>query len=139
MKTPLYSVLVLLSLTSNSFAAKITLPAPDEKSSVKNYSKVIGWPQGKMPKAPQGFVVSMFAKDLKSPRWMYALPNGDVLVAEAKTEEKNPVKKIGSIVTGASKSANKDDAGNRITLFRDANRDGTYETREIFLADLKQP
>lgn len=133
---------VALFLSSISFAQTtqdINLPAPDEKSSVKNYSKVIGWPAGKMPVAPQGFKVSKFADNLQSPRWFYALPNGDVLVAESKTEEKNPIKKVGALVTGAAKSANKGEAGNRITLFRDANKDGIYEHREVFLSDLKQP
>lgn len=130
---------IALLLSSMSFAQDINLPAPDAKSSVKNYSKVIGWPAGKMPVAPQGFKVSKFADNLQSPRWIYALPNGDVLVAESKTEEKNPIKKVGAMVTGAAKSGNKGEAGNRITLFRDTNKDGTYELREFFLTDLKQP
>lgn len=127
------------SLTHASTASSVVLPLPDEKSSVRNYSKVIGWPAGKMPTAPQGFKVSKFADGLQSPRWMYVLPNGDVLVAEAKTEDKNPIKKIGAIVTGASKSGNGGTPGNRITLFRDANKDGIYETKEYFLVDQKQP
>jgi glucose/arabinose dehydrogenase len=139
MKWKLSCLPIALFLSSISFAADINLPAPDEKSSVKNFSKVIGWPAGKMPVAPQGFKVSKFANNLQSPRWIYALPNGDVLIAEAKTEEKNPIKKVGAMVTGAAKSGNKGDAGNRITLFRDANGDGTYELRESFLTDLKQP
>ena len=126
-------------IQSVAFAATITLPAPDEKSSVKNYSKVLAWPAGKTPKAPEGFIVTKFADSLQSPRWIYALPNGDVLVAEAKTEEKNPVKKLGAVVTGAAKSANKSEPGNRITLFRDSDGDGVYEFRNIFLADQKQP
>lgn len=142
MKWKLSCLPIALFVSSISFAQTaqdINLPAPDEKSSVKNYSKVIGWPAGKMPVAPQGFKVSKFADNLQSPRWIYALPNGDVLVAESKTEEKNPIKKIGALISGAAKSANKSDAGNRITLFRDANGDGIYEYREIFLSDLLQP
>lgn len=124
---------------SHAKAEDVKLPLPDEKSSVKNYSKVIGWPAGKMPIAPQGFRVSKFADWLQSPRWIYELPNGDILVAEAKTEESNPIKKIGAMVSGAAKSANTKSPGNRITLFRDANHDGEYEFREFFLSDLKQP
>lgn len=136
----LFSILpCALLLSSIGFAQTINLPKPDEKSSVKNYSKVIGWPAGKMPVAPQGFTVSKFADGLQSPRWIYVLPNGDVLVSEAKTEEKNPVKVVGSMVTGAAKSSNSGKAGNRITLFRDANGDGIYEIKEYFLTDLKQP
>lgn len=130
---------VALFLSSISFAQDINLPAPDEKSSVKNFSKVIGWPAGKMPVAPQGFKVSKFSDNLQSPRWIYTLPNGDVLVAESKTEEKNPIKKVGAMVSGAAKSGNRGKAGNRITLFRDTNGDGKYELREFFLTDLNQP
>lgn len=139
MKWKLTGLPIALFLSSISFAADINLPAPDEKSSVKNYSKVIGWPAGKMPIAPQGFKVSKLADNLQSPRWIYALPNGDVLISESKTEEKNPIKKVGAMVTGAAKSGNRGKAGNRITLFRDVNGDGIYELREFFLTDLKQP
>lgn len=139
MKWMLPAIPAALLLSSISFAQTINLPTPDEKSSVKNYSKVIGWPAGKMPVAPQGFKVSKVADNLQSPRWIYALPNGDVLVAESKTEEKNPIKKVGAMVTGAAKSGSQVEAGNRISLFRDANNDGTYEVREFFLTDLKQP
>ena len=44
---------------------------------------VVGWPAGAAPKAPAGFTVSRFAEGLDHPRWLLALPNGDVLVAEA--------------------------------------------------------
>ncbi len=128
-----------LLLSSTSFAEDVKLPQPDPKSSVKNYSKVIGWPAGKMPSAPQEFTVSKFSDNLSSPRWIYVLKNGDVLVAESKTEEKNPIKIIGAMVTGAARSGNKNKAGNRISLFRDANGDGVFELREFFLTDLKQP
>jgi len=128
-----------LVLSSALYAQSPTLPAPDEKSSVKNYSKVIGWPAGVMPVAPQGFKVSKFAEGLQSPRWMYVLPNGDVLVAEAKTEEKNPIKQIGAMVTGAAKSASPATPGNRITLYRDVNKDGEYELKEFFITGLTQP
>ncbi|MCF8496288.1 MAG: hypothetical protein K9G62_06445 [Alphaproteobacteria bacterium] len=43
---------------------------------------IIGWSDGKKPQAAPGFSVHLFAKDLKHPRWVYVLPNGDVLVAE---------------------------------------------------------
>src|SRR5688500_5182141 len=44
------------------------------------------WPEGKKPKAATGLAVNAFAQGLKHPRWIYVLPNGDVLVAEASTE-----------------------------------------------------
>src|SRR5688572_22703306 len=65
-----------------------SLPPPYETKSVKNFSKVIGWPENKTPVAPDGFKVTKFADGLQNPRWIYVTPNGDVLVAEANTESK---------------------------------------------------
>src|SRR5688500_2485029 len=62
------------------------LPPPYATPSVANFSKVIGWPAGTAPRAPEGFVVEAIATDLESPRWLYVLPNGDVLVSQARTE-----------------------------------------------------
>src|SRR6185436_14662991 len=70
-----------------------SLPLPYETKSVKNFSKVIGWPQNKTPVAPDGFKVTKFADGLQNPRWLYVTPNGDVLVAEANTESKG-LKKV---------------------------------------------
>jgi glucose/arabinose dehydrogenase len=114
------------------------LPPPFETKSVTKHPKVIGWPDGKTPKAPDGFAVSLYADKFDSPRWVYALPNGDVLVAEARTLPKPDAKpevkeglKKSKTVTGTS--------ANRITLLRDADGDGKPEVRETFLTDLNQP
>lgn len=114
-----------------------SLPQPYATPSVKNFSKVLGWPEGKTPVAPQGFVVTKFADSLENPRWIYVLANGDVLVAEASTES-NVIKKAGEVLSGKAKSGNSNSA-NRITLFRDANQDGYAEFRKIFLQNLRQP
>src|ERR1700756_4014324 len=37
------------------------------------------------PTSPVGFAVTAFAQGLDPPRWLYTLPNGDVLVAEQRT------------------------------------------------------
>lgn len=63
-------------------AGQPPLPPPNATPSVNNPAKVIGWPAGKIPAAPPGFAVTAFA-DVKAPRWMYSLPNGDLLVAHA--------------------------------------------------------
>ncbi|MAF84564.1 MAG: L-sorbosone dehydrogenase [Chromatiales bacterium] len=47
---------------------------------------IIGWPADGTPTAPPGFFVTRFAEGLDHPRWLYVLPNGDVLVAQARTE-----------------------------------------------------
>ena len=106
-----------------------SLPAPYATPSANNRPKVIGWPDGVTPKAPDGFAVTLFAKDFDNPRWPYVLPNGDVLVAESRTV---PKKKEGDKSEGP-KSAN------RITLLRDADKDGTPEVRERLVEGLSQP
>lgn len=106
-------------LSSFSFAqSKIKLPPPDPASSTIRMSKVIGWPKGKMPIAPKDFKVEVFTADLSSPRWIYVAPNKDVFVAEAGKDEGKP---------------------NRITMFRDKNHDGKYETKSVYLTDLQKP
>ncbi|WP_374951697.1 PQQ-dependent sugar dehydrogenase [Mucilaginibacter sp.] len=116
----------------------VKLPAPFETKSVKNYSKVVGWPAGKTPVAPAGFTVSLFADSLKNPRNIYIAPNGDILVSEANTEMKG-VKKIGAKIVGAAGSQNLGKSANRISIFRDADGDGKPEMQGVFLSDLNQP
>jgi glucose/arabinose dehydrogenase len=116
----------------------IILPKPyATKSSVK-FSKVVGWPQGKAPIAPEGFKVTKFAEDLRNPRWIYIGPNGDIFVSEASTERKG-LKKVKDELTGKSNSQSQEGSANRITLFRDTDKDGIPELREVFLADLNMP
>ena len=114
------------------------LPAPFETKSAVKHPKVIGWPAGKSPTAPPGFAVTLFADGFDSPRWLHVLPNGDVLVAEARTLPKPDAKpevkeglKKSKTVTGGS--------ANRITLLRDADKDGKPEVRETFAEGLNQP
>jgi glucose/arabinose dehydrogenase len=128
-------------LALESFAeppAQPKLPPPNATPSVTKFPKVIGWPDGKTPTAPPGFTVSLYAAGFDSPRWLYVLPNGDLLVAEARTLPKpdaSPKVKKGfeqsKTVTGTS--------ANRITLLRDADRDGKPEVREVFAEKLNQP
>jgi len=117
---------------------EVKLPAPFETKSVKNYSKVIGWPKGKAPIAPEGFSVTLFADSMKNPRNIYIAPNGDILVAEANTEMKG-VKKLGAKIIGAAGSQNLGKSANRVTLFRDTNNDGVPDLKSTFLSDLNQP
>jgi len=114
------------------------LPPAFETRSATHHPKVIGWPDGRTPTAPPGFKVTLFADGFDSPRWLYVLPNGDVLVAESRTlppKQADPEKKKGleksKTVTGGS--------ANRITLLRDVDKDGRPEVREVFLTGLNQP
>ncbi|TSD63513.1 sorbosone dehydrogenase family protein [Inquilinus sp. KBS0705] len=117
---------------------QVNLPAPYQTKSARNYCKVIGWPKGKTPVAPQGFTVSLFGDGLNNPRNIYIAPNGDILVAEANTELKG-IKKIGATIIGAAASQNLGKSANRITLFRDADGDGVPEKKQTFLSNLNQP
>ncbi|WP_018619717.1 PQQ-dependent sugar dehydrogenase [Spirosoma luteum] len=117
----------------------LTLPAPYATESAKNFSNVIGWPDGKMPQAPAGFTVTEFARDLVNPRWIYVASNGDIFVAEANTEPKGVKDEVVNTVTGKSKSQRTAASANRITLFRDTNKDGKPDQREVFLTGLNQP
>ena len=116
----------------------LELPAPDTTASKNKFSKVIGWPDGKTPVAPEGFVVTRFASDIKSPRNTYIAPNGDVLVALSNSE-RSTTESIANAVTGKSKSEVPGKSANTILLYRDADKDGKAETVSTFLTGLNQP
>src|SRR5690606_30390557 len=99
---------------------------------------VKGWENGKKPIAPEGFEVTAFANGFDNPRWMYVLPNGDVLVAESNSNY-SLLQRIGGWIIGASSSKNMSKSADRITLLRDGNKDGIPEQRETFLSGLNQP
>ena len=101
-----------------------------------------GWSEGAKPTPGAGLSVNAYARGLDHPRWLYVLPNGDVLVAETnappKPEDgkgirgwfmKRIMKRAGAGVPSA----------NRITLLRDADGDGIAETRTVFLQGLSSP
>src|ERR1700761_7734580 len=68
----------------SNFGTNPTLPIPAPQNiPTMNVNSTAPWPDGAAPKAPAGFTVTRFAEDLRHPRWLYVLPNGDVLVAEA--------------------------------------------------------
>ncbi|MEJ7779890.1 MAG: sorbosone dehydrogenase family protein [Daejeonella sp.] len=117
---------------------QISLPEPDTNASETNFSDIIGWPEGKTPVSPPGFVVSRFADGFQSPRWIYEAPNGDIFVAESATES-SLVKKAGAILSGKAKSNQQKPSANRIAILRDADKDGKPELKQIFLTGLKQP
>lgn len=101
-----------------------------------------GWPAGVMPTPAPGLKVAAFAEGLDHPRWLYVLPNNDVLVAESNAPPRPKdddgfkgffmklfMKKAGAGVPSA----------NRISLLRDGDSDGVAETRTEFLTGLNSP
>ena len=99
-----------------------------------------GWAAGQKPIAAPGLQVNAFATGLDHPRWMLVLPNGDVTVSEAMFLPE-PVKSVFdyAMVSTMKRAAAVGNSPNRITLLRDANRDGVAEMRETFLEGQSQP
>jgi glucose/arabinose dehydrogenase len=105
--------------TAAQSSPHVNLPEPFATPAARKSSKVIGWPQEKLPTAPEGFIVTKYADKLNSPRWFYITPNGDVLVSESRTNKKT--------------------SPNDIILLRDANKDGIVDLKQTFMKDLNQP
>lgn len=107
-----------------------------------NIAPARGWPEGGKPKAAPGLAVAAFAAELDHPRWLYVLPNGDVLVAETNKPEGSGGKSglagwvMGKVMGRAGAGV---PSANRITLLRDGNGDGVAETRSVFLSGLNSP
>lgn len=118
---------------------KITDPRDQQLPTIR-VATPVGWQNGATPVAAAGLKVSAFATGLAHPRWIYPLPNGDVLVAETNS----PPRKRGG-VTGLVMGYLMKQAGaavpsaNRITLLRDADGDGVAERRSVLISGLNSP
>jgi glucose/arabinose dehydrogenase len=105
-------------------------------------AKAVGWSKGEHPVAAPDLTVQAFARDLDHPRWLYTLPNGDVLVAETNAPPRPGDSKgikgwiAALIMAGAGAGV---PSANRITLLRDVDGDGVAETRRVFLKHLNSP
>ena len=99
-----------------------------------------GWGD-RRPKVPEGYTVTAIATDLKIPRQTIVLPNGDILVAEGKGGGETPIMRPKDLIAGylQSKGTSSVKGGNRLTLLRDADGDGKYESRAIFAESLNAP
>ena len=120
-----------------------TLPEPSTSPlPLVKVATAKGWVPGEKPIAAAGTAVSAFASGFEHPRWLYVLPNGDVLVAETNAPERPDE---GKGIKGKVFKHYQDKAGgavpsaNRITLLRDADGDGVAETRSAFLTGLNSP
>lgn len=150
---PVYIFGGLLTLTACSsesnldalagFGTNPNLPEPNSTFlPTVNIAPAIGWSDNATPTASAGTQVNAFARDLDHPRWLYVLPNGDVLVAESA----GPAKPEGGFslrgwITG--KVMKKAGAGvvspDRITLLRDTDNDGVADERSVLLEGLHSP
>lgn len=105
-----------------------------------NIATPVGWSGTQAPSPAQGLAVTAYAKNLNHPRWLYRLPNGDILVAESnapKTDVKTIKNRIAGFVMG--KAGAGDASPNRIILLRDTSGNGTADTRTVFLDHLYSP
>lgn len=120
-----------------------TLPAPKlALIPTVNIAPAMGWPIGVMPRPAEGVRVAAFASGLDHPRWLYVLPNGDVLVAETnappKPEDAKGIKGwvMGLVMKRAGAGV---PSANRITLLRDSDGDGIADFRSTLLDGLHSP
>jgi glucose/arabinose dehydrogenase len=118
---------------------KITDPRIQTLPTVK-IAEAVGWQGNAKPMAAAGMAVNEFAAKLDHPRWLYELPNGDVLVAETNSPPRKP-EGIQDVIMGwLMKSAGAGTpSANRITLLRDSNGDGIADLRSVFLKGLNSP
>ena len=130
-------------LMAEDTGANPTLPQPVKRLiPTVNIAPAKGWPAGGMPTPMAGMTVTSFADQLDHPRWVYVLPNGDVLVAESNAP---PKPEDGKGIKGAIMKMVMGRAGagvpsaDRITLLRDADGDGKAEIRTVFIDKLMSP
>ncbi|HEY5336919.1 MAG TPA: sorbosone dehydrogenase family protein [Rhizomicrobium sp.] len=126
-----------------SYGPNPTLPAPDQALiPMDNTAGAAKWTNGATPTAAPGLVVRAFAGKLIHPRWLYVLPNGDVLVAETNKGTswadtmgyggwiESLVRRVEGLTTVSA---------NRITLLRDTDGDGVADKRTVFISGLNAP
>jgi glucose/arabinose dehydrogenase len=125
------------------FGPAPALPAPEHSLiPTLNIAPADPWPPGTQPAPAAGLVATAYASGLEHPRWLYVLPNGDVLVAESNKPANGP-KEHGIRATVQGIEQKRAGAGvaspNRIVLLRGVKADGTAETRTVFAQDLNSP
>ncbi|MCE0909308.1 MULTISPECIES: PQQ-dependent sugar dehydrogenase [Pseudomonas] len=116
------------------------LPAP-ERSLLPSMriARPVAWGEQK-PTVPEGFSITAIATDLKIPRQSLVLPNGDILIAEGRGGSAAKLKPKDVIASQIKAKGNTQvKGGNRLTLLRDADRDGTYEVQTVFAENLNAP
>ena len=127
--------------TEAGFGQKPTLPAPHKGLlPTVNFAKALGWPAGAAPAAAPGLQVAAYAQGLSHPRWLYVLPNGDVLVAETDGPDMKPIGFRGWLERQVMKQVGAEThSPNRIVLLRGIGPDGKAASQSVFLAGLNSP
>lgn len=153
LKITSFCIVIILALSGCGPEARLSIAAgtgpdpelpPPQNSLLPavNIAPANRWPEGSKPRAMPGTEVTAFARDLQHPRWLYVLPNGDVLVAES-----NAPRRLGDgggikgwiqnrILAKAGAGV---PSADRITLLRDTDDDGVADQRSVFLENLYSP
>ena len=126
------------------FGPDPTLPEPHAQPiPLVHVAPAVGWTSDGGPTAGQGLQAAAFARGLEHPRWLYVLPNGDVLVAETNAPADRPDEGKGIraffMRIFMRQAGAEVPSPDRITLLRDADGDGVAETRSVFLSGLHSP
>ena len=108
--TILLACVAVLCVAAAVTAQLPKLPEPFATPSVRNNVQIVAKPDAGQLKGPAGFEVSLYADNLRAPRTMLLAPNGDVFVAQS--------------------------GPGSVTILRDANNDGTAETRTTYAQGL---
>jgi glucose/arabinose dehydrogenase len=129
------------AVSTSGYGANPKLPAPQTGLiPTVNIATVDRRGPDEKPLAAAGFAVWRFADGLDHPRWLYVLPNGDLLVAESNAPPKESTGLKSFAMQQVQKVAGAGvPSANRIMLLRDADGDGTAETRSVFIAGLFSP
>jgi glucose/arabinose dehydrogenase len=131
-------------MTTSEYGPSPSLPAPDSSLlPTVNAAKAVGWPKDSKPLGAPGMSVNAYARDLDHPRWLYVLPNGDVLVAETEAPPKPEDSKgisgeVHKLVMKLAGSGTRP-SPNRIILLRGINEDASARERHVFLQGLNSP
>src|SRR5690606_32249385 len=126
--------------TTQEYGASPTLPEPKRGLLPSmNIAEPAPWGD-QTPAVPQGYRVTAIATDLRIPRQTLVLPNGDILVAEGRGGNASALQPK-DVIAGFIKAKGNTsvESGDRLTLLRDADGDGTYELRTVFADNLNAP
>lgn len=126
--------------TTQEYGASPTLPEPKRGLLPSmNIAEPAPWGD-QTPTVPQGYRVTAIATDLRIPRQTLVLPNGDILVAEGRGGSA-PALQPKDVIAGFIKAKGNTsvESGDRLTLLRDADGDGTYELQTVFADNLNAP
>lgn len=147
--SPLFTLTMALFLSACSgepqdiaqrYGPTPTLPEP-ERRMLPNMEIAEPQPWGdQVPTVPENFIVTAIATDLKIPRQTLVLPNGDILVAEGRggnAAKLTPKDVIAGYIKAQGNTTV--EGGDRLTLLRDADGDGSYEVKTVFADNLNAP